>query len=249
MNKNISMIAFARRLAMIVAAAVMAGCTLPTQPVDYSEFRAAKPRSILVLPPINKSPDAKGSNGLLAHSTMPLAEGGYYVLPVTLVSETFRENGLTIADEIHAVAPQKLREIFGADAALYLTITQYGTRYMVVSSVTEVRAEAELVSLVTGKSLWRGQAFASSAEHQQTGGGLIGMLVTAALNQVINTATDQGFTYAGIASNRLLFPRPNGLLYGPYHPEYMAVDETVATDAEANESKSVVASKAEAANP
>ena len=249
MNKNIWMAAVARFLAMIVAPAIMAGCTLPTKPVDYTEFRAAKPRSILVLPPINKSPDAKGSNGLLAHTTMPLAEGGYYVLPVTLVHETFRENGLIIADEIHAVPPQKLREIFGADAALYLTITQYGTRYMVLNSVTEVRAEAELLSLVTGKSLWRGQAFASSAENQQTGSGLIGMLVTAALNQVINTATDQGFNYARIASNRLLFPRPNGLLYGPYHPQYVALDETASLETEANENKSVKARKAEAASP
>lgn len=249
MNNNVLMIVVARRLAMIVAAAIVTGCTLPTKPVDYSEFRAAKPRSILVLPPINKSPDVKGSHGLLAHTTMPLAEGGYYVLPVTLVNETFRENGLTIADEIHAVPPKKLREIFGADAALYLTITRYGTRYMVLSSATEVHANAELLSLVTGKTLWRGQAFASSAEHQQTGGGLIGMLVTAALNQVINTASDQGFNYARIASNRLLSPRPNGLLYGPYHPGYMAVDEKTSVEAGVNEAESVKASKAEIVNP
>ncbi len=46
------------------------------------------------------------------------------------------------------------------------------------------------------------------------------MLITAALNQVVNTVTDQGFNYARITSNRLLLPKPNGLLYGPYHPQH-----------------------------
>ena len=212
--------ALLKRVVMVAAACTLVGCAVPKEPFDYSAFREAKPRSILVLPPINKSPAVQGTYGLLAHPTMPLAEGGYYVLPVTLVNETFRENGLTIADEIHAVPTQKLREIFGADAVLYLTITQYGTRYQVLQSVTEVSAEARLVSLVTGKELWHGKASASSAEQQQTGNGLLGMLITAALNQVVNTATDQGFTYARITSNRLLLPKPNGLLYGPYHPQH-----------------------------
>ena len=53
------------------------------------------------------------------------------------------------------------------------------------------------------------------------GGGLIGMLITAAVKQIINSSTDAGFPIAGVASNRLLSAgHPAGLLYGPRSPKY-----------------------------
>ncbi|WP_269436840.1 GNA1162 family protein [Ralstonia solanacearum] len=114
----------------------MAGCAVPTKNVDYAAFKASKPRSIVVLPPLNESPDVKATYGMLSQVTTPLAEAGYYVLPVALVDETFRQNGLTTAADIHGVPVAKLKDIFGADAALYVTITQYGTKYMLIDSVT-----------------------------------------------------------------------------------------------------------------
>ena len=120
-------------LPLLATCAWLAGCaTAPGK--DYSAYRAAKPASILVLPPINDAPEVQ--------ATLPLAEAGYYVLPVTLVSETFRQNGLEIASDIHEVAPAKLQEIFGADAALYLRVTRYGTTYQVIQSATVVSVEA-----------------------------------------------------------------------------------------------------------
>ena len=41
--------------------------------------------------------------------------------------ETFKYNGLTTPNDIAEVSPAKLREIFGADSALYMTVTRYGT--------------------------------------------------------------------------------------------------------------------------
>ena len=66
-----------------------------------------------------------------------------------------------------------------------------------------------------------GTASASSAEGSNSGGGLIGALVTAAVNQIVNNVTDRGFTIAGLTSQRLLSThQPNGILYGPYSPKY-----------------------------
>ena len=79
-----------------VAAALLTGCAAP-RTYDYTALKQAKPRSILVLPPVNESLDIKATHSLLAHSSQPLAEAGYYVLPVALVDETFRQNGLTQA--------------------------------------------------------------------------------------------------------------------------------------------------------
>ena len=43
-------------------------------------------------------------------------------MPVAMVAEAFKENGLTQPSDMHATSPAKLREIFGADAALYITV-------------------------------------------------------------------------------------------------------------------------------
>lgn len=216
----------AKRFLKLFAAAsvvtLMAGCAVPTKNVDYAAFKASKPRSIVVLPPLNESPDVGATYGMLSQVTVPLAEAGYYVLPVALVDETFRQNGLTTAGDIHGVPVAKLHDIFGADAALYITVTQYGSKYMVVSSATVVSADAKLVDLKSGQTLWTGHASASNNEGgNNSGGGLIGMLVSAAVNQIIANVTDQGYKVAGTTSARLLSAgQPGGLLYGPRSPKY-----------------------------
>ena len=153
---------------------------------------------------------------------MCIRDRGYYVLPVALVDETFRQNGLNTAGDIHGVPVAKLHDIFGADAALYITVTQYGSKYMVVSSSTVVSADAKLVDLKSGQTLWTGRASASNNEGgNNSGGGLIGMLVSAAVNQIIANVTDQGYKVAGTTSARLLSAgQPGGLLYGPRSPKY-----------------------------
>lgn len=206
----------------LLAISLLAGCATPPAVVDYSAFKESKPRSILVLPPVNESPDVKATYSLLSQVTYPLAESGYYVLPVALVDETFRNNGLTNANDIQDTSPAKLREIFGADAAMYITVKQYGTSYVLISSQTVVTVTAKLVDLRTGIALWTGTASASSEEgRSNSGGGLIGMLITAAVKQIIAASTDAGHPIAGIASNRLLSAgHPAGLLYGPRSPKY-----------------------------
>ena len=205
----------------LLALAVLGGCVSP-KTVDYSAYKQARPKTILVLPPLNNSPDVKASYSMLSQVTYPLAEAGYYVLPITLVDETFRQNGLTTPADIHQAPANKLQEIFGADAALYITVTDYGTRYLIISSETVVTATAKLVDLKSGTTLWTGSARASSEEGGNNGGGgLVGMLITAAVKQVINSSTDAGHPIAGVTSARLLSAgQPAGLLYGPRSPKY-----------------------------
>ncbi|ARU89963.1 DUF799 domain-containing protein [Pseudomonas sp. M30-35] len=206
-------------LVLMVAAS---GCA-PIQSVDYSAFKQSSPRSILVLPPLNESPDVKATYSMLSQLTYPLAEAGYYVVPVALVDETFRQNGLSNPADIHQLPAAKLREIFGADAALYLSVSEYGTQYQVIRSVTAVTASAKLVDLDTGTTLWTRTATASSQEgNSNSGGGLVGMLVTAVVTQVINSSVeDAAYPIAGVTSARLLSAgQPGGLLYGPRSPKF-----------------------------
>lgn len=209
-----------RGCAIALLALMMTGC-VTSQPYDYTAFKKARPSSILVLPPLNSSPDIAATYSMLSQVTYPLAESGYYVFPVSLVDETFRQNGLNNPAEMHGVKFEKLREIFGADSALYINIKQYGTSYVVISSESRVTAEARLVDLKTGEVLWSGAATASSAEGRSSNNGIVGLLVQAVVNQVIESSMDKSHPIAGITSTRLLSAgRTNGILYGPRSPKF-----------------------------
>ena len=202
--------------------ALLAGCVSPPPAHDYTAFKEADPHSIIILPPLNNTPEVIAPYSVMTQMVAPIAESGFYVFPVAVVEQTFKGNGLTVASDVHQVPVDKLHSIFGADSALYITVEEYGTSYVVISSETAVTVSASLVDLRTGVQLWQGKARASSAEQQNnSGGGLVGMLVVAAINQIAETITDKGFEIAAITSNRLLSSDTyNGLLYGPRSPSY-----------------------------
>lgn len=208
------------RLGLLLCMAVLAtGCATP-QSYDYTAFRESRPASILILPPVNETPEIMAPYGMLAQMTRPLAESGYYVLPVALVNETFRQNGLDNAADIHQVALPKLQEIFGADAVLYVTVTEYGSSYTVLNSSIKVAAKASLVDLRTGTLLWSGSALATDQNNNNNNAGLIGMLITAAIKQVMNSLSDATYPIAGQASAQLLSAgRNKGILHGPRAPQ------------------------------
>jgi hypothetical protein len=220
----VSCLPTARRLsglALLIAAAALTGCATP-QPHDYTAFQRAKPTTLLVMPPVSDAPDIKASPAVWAHATAPLSEAGYYVLPITLVDEMLRENGVQTPADAQEIALPKLREVFQADAAVYLKVLRYGTSYSVIDSQTVVDVEGRIVDLRDGSLLWSGRAQASSAEQQQQNqGGLAGLLIAAALKQIIGTSTDAAYGYAATAQQRLLgAPRQAGVLPGPRSPLY-----------------------------
>jgi hypothetical protein len=208
--------------AAFALAIMLTGCVTPDAPIDYTAFKKSNPKSILVLPPINHTTEVLAPYGVLATVTVPLAEAGYYVFPVALVDETFKNNGLTVAEDIHAVSSNKLNEIFGADAVMYIEVQEYGTSYNILASDTVVVVQAKLVDNKTTEILWQGSARAASSEqnnNNNNGFGIVGMLVEAAVTQILETAMDTGYEIAGTASARLLSPvAHNGLLYGPRSP-------------------------------
>lgn len=185
---------------------------------DYADYRARLPRSILVLPPLNETTDVTAPYDYLATVSRPLAEAGYYVFPVAVVDAYLKENGLPTAGEMHAVSHAKVREVFGADALLYVVIEDWGQKYRVLSSDTVVKARAQLVDVESGAVLWSGTLFAqqSSAAGQTDP---IGMLLAAVITQVLSGATDPAHDLSRAASGGMVFDDRRGLLLGPRHPD------------------------------
>jgi hypothetical protein len=222
-NKGIKhMTTFFHKLIMACMLLTLAACaTGPAEtPQDLSDFKASKPRSILILPPQNDSMDTTAPGIVISTLTYPLAEAGYYVFPVALVDATLKQNGISSYAEAQQISAGKLREIFGADAALQISIKEFGATYEIVDSVTRVILEAKLIDLRTKKTLFTNIAIASNKSDSQSGS-IYWMLIEAALKQVVNSLNNENYKIASYAANALFITgTPGSFLYGPYSPKY-----------------------------
>jgi len=205
---------------LLLATALLLGACATPAPYDYSAFHAHRPRSLLVLPPLDDSMEVQATYAYLSTVTEPLAERGYYVFPVAVVDRLLRDNGLSGPSEMRQAPLDRIRDIFGADAVLYITLKDWGTAYRVIDSATEVTVEAELVDVASGTVLWSGEhsAVASSSSGQSS---LFGMLVTAVVNQVTTSVSDPSFDVARSCNQELFWDDRYGLPLGPHNPEYV----------------------------
>ena len=94
---------------------ILAGCATPK---DYAKFNAVQPRSILVVPVVNRSVDVTAPDYFLSTIAIPIAEQGYYVFPVNMVKRILEDDGLSDADLVHNAQTNKLASLFGADAVM-----------------------------------------------------------------------------------------------------------------------------------
>lgn len=206
------------RTLALACALLLVACTT-TEPYDYTAFEAHKPRSLLVLPPLDNSMEVDATYAYLSTVTQPLAERGYYVFPVAVVDRLLRDNGLSGPGEMHQAPLDRVREIFGADAVLYITLKDWGTAYRVIDSSTEVTVEAHLVDVDSGTEIWGGEqtAVLSSSAGQ---GSIVGALIGALVNQIATSVSDPSLDVARDCNQQLFCSDHDGLLLGPYNPEY-----------------------------
>ncbi len=195
----------------------LVGCQ--TVPKDYTLFHDYQPRSVLVLPPLNESVDESATYGYLSTVSQPLGEMGYYVYPVAVIDQFLKENGMPTPGEMHQVPLDKISEIIGADAVLYIVIREYGNKYQILSSKAVVSVSARLVDVKSGVEIWSQDTRLESASNNG-GGGLAGMLVGALVDQVLNSTLDAPHNLSRLVNTTLISTPNQGLLYGPNHPEF-----------------------------
>ena len=90
-------------LALSLVVALFSGCAVaPKSNRNLAAYNTNMPKSILVLPPVNESPDTRATYGYWSTVTLPVAEAGYYVFPISVVDTMFKENGVTNGFDAHA---------------------------------------------------------------------------------------------------------------------------------------------------
>jgi hypothetical protein len=176
---------------------------------------AAQPRSILVVPVVNNSVDLTAGDYFVSTVPVPLAERGYYVFPVNLVKRLLEDDGLADAALVHAAPPERLGNLFGADAVLYIVIQKWEATWVLISTQVTVEFEYKLCDVKTGTVLWEDKRTLRYSSGN-SGGGLLGAIVSAAVAK----AAPNYMPLAQQANTQALaYPGP-GLPAGPYRPEY-----------------------------
>jgi len=202
----------------LVSILILSGCA-SVEPYNYSALQQAAPRSILVLPPMNSSVEVNAPYSYLSTISQPLAEKGYYVFPVSVIDTFLKENGLPTPAEMNGIALDKIDEIIGADAVLYVDIQDWGQKFQVLSSVAVVQGHIKLVSVKTGEILWDSVISAQYNPNNNSGGGLVGALVGAVVSQIAGEISDNSPLVARMANAAAFNSPKRGLLNGPYKIE------------------------------
>ncbi len=191
--------------------------TIPPATRDYSAFNAANPRSILVVPVINNSAEVEAGDLLLTTLAVPLAERGFYVLPVTAARKVMQGSGMGDPGLVHRQPTPELARLFGADAVLYVEIDEWKSSYAVVSTGIQV---GMVYTLKDGRSdalLWQDQQAAFLQTSQSTGNIFADLLVAAVTAAVDNSRADYT-PIANMATAAALSTPGQGLPFGPHTP-------------------------------
>jgi hypothetical protein len=199
--------------------AVATGCkTTPKK--DLTKFVAAQPRSILVIPVINNSVDLTAGDYFVSTVPVPLAERGYYVFPVNMVKRLLEDDGLADASLVHGAPPDRLGNLFGADAVLYMVIQKWEATWILLSTQVTVQFEYKLVDVKTATVLWEDKRTMVYSSNSGNSGGGLGALIGAVINAAVTKAAPNYMPLARQANTTALaYPGP-GLPAGPYRPEY-----------------------------
>lgn len=185
-------------------------------PYDYSSLRSENPKSVLVVPAVNRTVDVDAPDYFLSTISRPLAERGYYVFPVHAVKRLMEDDGLNDADLVHGADPTRLGQMFGADAILYVSIERWDAQYIVIQTTVTVDFNYVMKSASTGATIWEGRQ-----QMQYTpddgGGGLIGAIVNAAVAK----AAPNYIPLTQQANGLVLNTHHRGLPAGPYQVDYL----------------------------
>jgi hypothetical protein len=193
----------------------LVGCATPPAKTDLAAFHAAAPRSILVVPAVNKSLDVDAPNYLLSTLTMPLAEKGFYVFPVATAKIVLEQEGFYEGEQVHQQSPEMLAKLFGADAVLYVTINRWDAQYMLISTTVTVNFDYRLV-YKDGTELWRANQQMQYSPQQQNTGHPLANLIGAAISAAMTRAAPNYLPLANMANAQVFVNGPTAIPNGPY---------------------------------
>jgi hypothetical protein len=194
---------------------LLTGCAGPKQKTDLSAFNAAKPRSILVVPVVNKSLDVDAPSYLLSTLSIPLAEKGFYVFPVHTTKVVLEQEGYYEGEQVQKQSPETLAKLFGADAILFVTINRWDAQYAIIATTVTVNFDYRIV-YKDGRELWRASQQMQYSPQSSNGGSPLATLISAAISAAITRAAPNYLPLARQANAQVFIVGETAIPNGPY---------------------------------
>ena len=204
-----------RNIGVALLVLCLAACATRPEGPDLTAFRAAAPRSILVVPVINKSLDVDAPVYVLSTLAVPLAEKGYYVFPVNTTKVVLEQEGFYEGEQVQNQRPEALAKLFGADAVLYVTINRWDAQYAVLATAVTVEFEYRIFSK-DGTRLWQARQQMRYTPQTNNGGNPLVTLIAAAINAAITRAQPNYMPLARQANAQAFAVGPTAIPDGPY---------------------------------
>lgn len=168
-------------------------------------------QNVLIAPIINETTSAEAAEYLNSTLAEPFVNKGYYVLPVPITADIFKDIGIVDGKELQGIPFTRYKDQFGADAVLFITISDWDTNYLVVAGNVEVGLKYVMVSTETSEIVWSYKNNIVVDTSSSSGSLLVDLIATA-----ITTATTD---YIPIAKQVNVITTQS-LPVGQYHPRY-----------------------------
>ena len=104
----------------------------------YPHLYNDKPKSILIMPPINETNQVEAKDSFFATLMVPLAEQGYYVFSPFLAKELMQQESAADAELFFQADLYPFAEVFGADASLFTIIHRWEKKALVGDILIDV---------------------------------------------------------------------------------------------------------------
>ena len=208
-----------RLLISLFAAVILAGCAMTPTEHPLARFHETKPNSILVVPAINKSVDVMASTSVLTTLPKTLGEKGYYVFPVNTVKTLMEFEGISEAQEIHDLGAETLAQLFGADSILYITIHSWTSKYLVVSTTTEIDLEYVMTD-AKGNIIFQDRNVRRYSPQSESSGNIFADLIVMAIESAVERAAPNYLPLTRQANSNAFVTGMYPLPPGPYHPDH-----------------------------
>jgi hypothetical protein len=196
---------------LLAALATLALASCAPQVRTNSDFDRLKPRTVLVLPPENTTSNTEVLQKSYPFVFSEMAQRGYYVIAPELALQLFRANKLNDPGQINNLPTAKFHEVFGVDAVLKTKVTEWSSKYVVVSASVNVGFDMTLVDTRSGTVLWSHSRVLSQTPNNGNNNSILGALINAALTAATTP-------YEPIASDNARFMLST-IPRGPYHAQ------------------------------
>ena len=117
-------------------------------------FYAESPKTIAVMPPINRTNHVEVKEYLYTTLSSVLAEKGFYVFSPMLTMDLFQAESSYDAEQFIGSDLSKFNEVMGADAVLFTTVNKWKKYYYLTSAGVKVNIDYVLRSTKTGNTLY-----------------------------------------------------------------------------------------------